>query len=36
MDGKQPGFNINDKEYFEERRKNFGIVFKKEPPKAVT
>jgi hypothetical protein len=27
---------INDREYFEERRKTFGIVFKKEPPKAVT
>ena len=28
--------SINDREYFEERRKTFGIVFKKEPPKAVT
>lgn len=28
--------SINDREYFEERRKKFGIVFKKEPPKAVT
>jgi hypothetical protein len=27
---------MNDREYFEERRKTFGIVFKKEPPKAVT
>lgn len=29
-------FSINERDYFDERRKSFGIVFKKEPPKAVT
>jgi len=27
---------INEREYFDDRRKKFGIEFKKEPPKAVT
>lgn len=37
MDGEQvPYFCINEKEYFEERRKMQTIEFKKEPPRAQT
>ena len=36
LDGKSPDEKFNESEYFEKRKSEFVIEFKKEPPKSST